>query len=55
MDSLSTALVMDEDDIAKQIVDHIIKVDFSTTPYGWVRVNVLQTTIRYLGGILSGT
>lgn len=51
MDALSTALVMGQKDIINQILDHVATVDYYKTSSG---VSLFETTIRYLGGMLSG-
>ncbi|KFY22953.1 hypothetical protein V493_06202 [Pseudogymnoascus sp. VKM F-4281 (FW-2241)] len=50
-DALSTALVMEIPEIVNQIVDYIPTVDFSKTDD---QVSLFETTIRYLGGMISG-
>ncbi|KAI1132825.1 glycoside hydrolase family 47 protein [Nemania abortiva] len=54
VDALSTALVMKNDAVVKEIVDHILTIDFGTTVVGGESVSLFETTIRYLGGMLSG-
>jgi mannosyl-oligosaccharide alpha-1,2-mannosidase len=51
VDALSTALVMGQSDIVNQIITHIATIDYSTTS---TEVSLFETTIRYLGGMLSG-
>ncbi|EEH34358.2 mannosyl-oligosaccharide alpha-1,2-mannosidase [Paracoccidioides lutzii Pb01] len=51
VDALSTAIIMDSPEIVKTILEHISKIDYSKTNSG---VNLFETTIRYLGGMLSG-
>lgn len=51
MDALSTALVMGQKDIVNQILDHIATIDYTKTN---TTVSLFETTIRYLGGMLSG-
>ncbi|KAI1080052.1 glycoside hydrolase family 47 protein [Whalleya microplaca] len=53
VDAISTALVMGKKDVINQIVDHIQNVDFSKTAPGAETVSLFETTIRYLGGMLS--
>lgn len=53
VDALSTALIMGERDIAAQILDFVPTIDFDKD--GNQPVSVFETTIRYLGGLLSGT
>ncbi|KAL2266226.1 hypothetical protein VTJ83DRAFT_5578 [Remersonia thermophila] len=50
VDALSTALVMGEWGIVDQILDYIPKIDFDRTADV---VSLFETTIRYLGGLLS--
>lgn len=51
VDALSTALIMGERGIVNQIIDHIPHINWSNTP---TQVSLFETTIRYLGGMLSG-
>jgi mannosyl-oligosaccharide alpha-1,2-mannosidase len=51
VDALSTALIMGQADIVNQITAHIATIDYSTTS---TEVSLFETTIRYLGGMLSG-
>ncbi|XXG95537.1 hypothetical protein Hte_001801 [Hypoxylon texense] len=53
VDAISTALVMKNQEVITQIVDHIQTIDFSSTVPGSESVSVFETTIRYLGGLLS--
>lgn len=53
VDALSTALIMGEHDIVAQILDFVPTIDFDKD--GNNPVSVFETTIRYLGGLLSGT
>ncbi|KAF1925525.1 glycoside hydrolase family 47 protein [Didymella exigua CBS 183.55] len=50
-DALSTALVMGQKDIVNQIIAYIPTIDWSVTSS---TVSLFETTIRYLGGMLSG-
>ncbi|KAJ8106503.1 hypothetical protein OPT61_g9490 [Boeremia exigua] len=50
-DALSTALIMGEREIVNQIISHIPSIDWSSTSDP---VSLFETTIRYLGGMLSG-
>lgn len=52
IDALSTGLLMSEDDIVKQILDFVPTINFNTTK---TEVSLFETTIRYLGGLVSGT
>ncbi|GAB1212382.1 maturation of Asn-linked oligosaccharides protein [Aspergillus terreus] len=51
VDALSTAIIMRNATIVNQILDHIAQVDYSKTND---TVSLFETTIRYLGGMLSG-
>jgi mannosyl-oligosaccharide alpha-1,2-mannosidase len=53
IDSLSTAIVMNDEDIVNQILDFIPTVDFSTTRKPNEPISLFESTIRYLGGLLS--
>jgi mannosyl-oligosaccharide alpha-1,2-mannosidase len=50
VDALSTAIVIGNEKAVDQILDHIAKIDFTTTRD---RISLFETTIRYLGGLLS--
>ncbi|POS88092.1 hypothetical protein EPUL_000338 [Erysiphe pulchra] len=51
VDGLSTAIVMEMPDIVNQILDFIPTINFDKTD---TEVSLFETTIRYLGGLLSG-
>ncbi|KAH7382260.1 mannosyl-oligosaccharide alpha-1,2-mannosidase-like protein [Pyrenochaeta sp. MPI-SDFR-AT-0127] len=51
VDALSTALIMGEREIVNQIISYIPTINWSQTPS---EVSLFETTIRYLGGMLSG-
>ena len=51
MDALSTALVMQQKDIVNQIIEYIPTIDYTKTND---TVSLFETTIRYLGGMISG-
>ncbi|MBE3048090.1 glycoside hydrolase family 47 protein [Candidatus Bathyarchaeota archaeon] len=51
MDALGTAIVMGLDDIVEDILVYIQTIDFGTTA---TEISLFETTIRYLGGMLSG-
>ncbi|KAH7392101.1 glycoside hydrolase [Phaeosphaeria sp. MPI-PUGE-AT-0046c] len=51
IDALSTALIMGEKEIVNQIITYIPSINWSQTP---TTVSLFETTIRYLGGMLSG-
>ncbi|KAL2119616.1 hypothetical protein VTJ04DRAFT_6577 [Mycothermus thermophilus] len=54
IDALSTALVMGEWEVAGQILEYVPRIDFDRTGGdGEEVVSVFETTIRYLGGLLS--
>lgn len=55
VDALSTAIVVEDKRVVKQILDHIAKVDFTTTEVEDESISVFETNIRYLGGMISGT
>lgn len=54
VDSLSTAITMGHVRIAKQILNHIAKIDFTTTARPNDQVYLFETTVHYLGGLISG-
>lgn len=51
VDAFSTACVMQIPDIVNTILDYIPTIDFDHTADG---VSLFETTIRYMGGMLSG-
>ena len=51
VDAFSTALVMQQADIIDTILDYIPTIDYTNTS---TTVSLFETTIRYLGGMLSG-
>ena len=51
VDALSTALVMESQPIVTDILDYIATIDYTSTT---TEVSLFETTIRYLGGMLSG-
>ncbi|KAJ5450467.1 Mannosyl-oligosaccharide alpha-1-2-mannosidase [Penicillium daleae] len=51
VDALSTAIIMGKTDVVNTILDHVSKIDYSQTDS---QVSLFETTIRYLGGMLSG-
>ncbi|WPG99365.1 mannosyl-oligosaccharide alpha-1,2-mannosidase 1b [Acrodontium crateriforme] len=51
-DAFSTALVMSKADIVNEILDYIPKINWGVS-YDNEQVSLFETTIRYLGGILS--
>ncbi|KAK4619976.1 Mannosyl-oligosaccharide alpha-1,2-mannosidase [Fulvia fulva] len=52
-DALSTALVMESGEIVNQIVNYVPSIDWSVSKDDEA-VSLFETTIRYLGGLLSG-
>ena len=52
-DALSTAIVMELPHIVNEIIDYIPTIDWSHS-YDDEVVSLFETTIRYLGGMLSG-
>ncbi len=54
MDAISTALIMENKEVVSQIVDHIKTINFNQTVQGGESVSLFETTIRYLGGLVSG-
>lgn len=53
IDALSTALIMGNQDVVLQILEYVPTIDFSVS-YNDTAVSLFETTIRYLGGLLSG-
>ncbi|WYZ35599.1 hypothetical protein EsH8_X_000246 [Colletotrichum jinshuiense] len=51
VDALSTAIIMENKDIVGQILDFVPKINFDVTT---TEVSLFETTIRYLGGLVSG-
>ncbi|KAL5334898.1 mannosyl-oligosaccharide alpha-1,2-mannosidase 1B [Aspergillus crustosus] len=51
VDALSTAIIIRNETIVNQILDHIATIDYSKTDS---TVSLFETTIRYLAGMLSG-
>ncbi|KAG0136001.1 glycoside hydrolase [Tuber indicum] len=51
VDAMSTAILMELDDVVLKQLEHIKTVDFTKTA---TTVSLFETTIRYLGGLLSG-
>lgn len=54
VDTLSTAIVMGETETVEQILNFVPSIDFTTTKNANESVSVFETSIRYLGGLLSG-
>jgi mannosyl-oligosaccharide alpha-1,2-mannosidase len=55
IDSLSTAIIMEEAEIVNQILDFAATIDFTTTQETESEISVFETNIRYLAGLISGT
>ncbi|KAH6647474.1 glycoside hydrolase family 47 protein [Truncatella angustata] len=53
VDALSTALIIGDKKVVNQILDYIPDIDFSTANYTG-SISLFETTIRYLGGLISG-
>ncbi|KAI3396222.1 hypothetical protein diail_360 [Diaporthe ilicicola] len=53
IDALSTALVQGNVEVVNQILDFVPTIDFSVS-FNDTEVSLFETTIRYLGGLLSG-
>nr|OQO27309.1 Mannosyl-oligosaccharide alpha-1,2-mannosidase 1B [Rachicladosporium sp. CCFEE 5018] len=53
LDALSTALIMENPTIVNEILDHIPTINWSVS-YKDEPVSLFETTIRYVGGLLSG-
>ncbi|KAI0540290.1 glycoside hydrolase family 47 protein [Xylaria digitata] len=53
VDAISTALIMGNKEVVSQIVDHIKTINFNQTAEGAEGVSLFETTIRYLGGLVS--
>ena len=51
VDGLSTAILMEEQEIVREILNYIKTIDFKYT--GKTRVSLFETTIRYIAGMLS--
>lgn len=54
VDALDTAIVMNSLKIVQPMLDHIAKIDFTTTAEENYSISLFETNIRYLGGLLSG-
>ncbi|KAH0267232.1 putative 1,2-alpha-mannosidase, partial [Aureobasidium melanogenum] len=52
VDALSTAILMESEDVVTTIVDYIPTINFNVSKSN-APVSLFETTIRYLGGILS--
>lgn len=50
VDAMSTAIIMELPEIVDQILEHISGIDYSKTDS---MCSLFETTIRYLGGMLS--
>ncbi|GAO13574.1 uncharacterized protein UV8b_05848 [Ustilaginoidea virens] len=54
IDSLSTAIVMEEGETVSQILEFASTVDFTTTQEVNSEISLFESNIRYLGGLLAG-
>ncbi|CAM1502620.1 Fc.00g073960.m01.CDS01 [Cosmosporella sp. VM-42] len=54
VDGLGTAILMKDEEIVNQILNFIPKVDFTKTAKANDQISVFESTIRYVGGLLSG-
>jgi mannosyl-oligosaccharide alpha-1,2-mannosidase len=52
-DALSTAIIMGEKEIVHQILDYVPTINWAVSADDEL-VSLFETTIRYLGGLLSG-
>ncbi|KAK8014440.1 mannosyl-oligosaccharide 1-2-alpha-mannosidase IC [Apiospora arundinis] len=53
IDALSTAIVMEDAVVIGQIVDYIPTINFDKSSNSGDTISLFETTIRYLGGLLS--
>lgn len=53
IDALTTAIVMEDADVVKQILDYVPKIDFTTTKAKQASISLFETNIRYLGGLIG--
>ncbi|ETS76079.1 hypothetical protein PFICI_11466 [Pestalotiopsis fici W106-1] len=53
IDALSTALIMGNDEVVQQILDFIPRIDFDKVSDVERTVSLFESTIRYIGGLLS--
>ncbi|GJN73642.1 maturation of Asn-linked oligosaccharides protein [Purpureocillium lilacinum] len=54
VDALSTAIIMEKEHFVAKMLDHISKIDFTTTAKENDAISLFETNIRYLAGLLSG-
>ncbi|KAH6900809.1 glycoside hydrolase [Thelonectria olida] len=54
VDGLSTAIIMNQGDIVDKILRQIAMTDFTVTTVDNQAISLFETTIRYMGGLLSG-
>jgi mannosyl-oligosaccharide alpha-1,2-mannosidase len=54
VDSLSTAILMGDKKTVNQILEFIPTINFTRTAKENEEISVFESTIRYLGGLLSG-
>jgi mannosyl-oligosaccharide alpha-1,2-mannosidase len=50
VDALGTAILMGKSDVTKTVLDHVKSIDFNHTD---TPISVFESTIRYMGGLLS--
>lgn len=50
IDALGTAILLEQADVVNAVMEHVQWIDFSRTEWS---ISVFETTIRYLGGMLS--
>jgi mannosyl-oligosaccharide alpha-1,2-mannosidase len=53
IDAFSTAIVMENAEVANTILDFAGTIDFGS-PVPGSQISLFETTIRYLGGLLAG-
>ncbi|KAH6895941.1 glycoside hydrolase, family 47 [Thelonectria olida] len=53
IDALTTAIIMEEATTVRQILEFVPTIDFSTTKRKDSKISVFESTIRYLGGLVS--
>lgn len=54
VDGLSTAIIMNEGEIVNKVLRQISETNFTRTAVDGQAISLFETTIRYLGGLLSG-
>jgi len=53
IDALTTAILMDEKAVVNQVLDFVPKINFMEAASRMESVSLFETTIRYLGGLVS--